>query len=233
MIEGLEPEVIERLRATTPYTDEQFDRWMAMENDYARPYRMMVERLGSRTSVVLFPLVAYFAFQTPAPCETYAEAVAALVDLRVVPETAEPQSIHAMWREAFDAVRGVCTAASLSTSGRTLTGGSLVVTELARQGNPVYGHYHALLASIPDRDRSLALPGDPAHRMQLVTYFLPPVTGFRDGRWEAESAIAKVGRANAVPGILAPDALADAAGAIRQRGLAMGEASLIRNLSRP
>ena len=85
IIEGLEPEVVERLRATTPYTDEQFDRWMALEDDYARPYRTMVERLGSRTSVVLFPLVAYFAFQTAAPCETYAEAVAGLVELRVVP----------------------------------------------------------------------------------------------------------------------------------------------------
>jgi hypothetical protein len=233
MIEGLEPEVIERLRATTPYTDEQLDRWMALEDDYARPYRMMVERLGSRTSVVLFPLVAYFAFQTPAPCETYAEAVAALVELRVVPETREPQSIHVMWREAFDAVRGVCTAASLATCRRTLTGGSPVVAELARQGNPVFGHYSALLASMPDPDRSIALPGDPAHRMQLVTYFLPPVTVFRDGRWEAESTMAKVGRANGVPGILAPDALADAAEAIRQRGLVLGEASLIRSLSRP
>ena len=45
--------------------------------------------------------------------------------------------------------------------------------------------------------------------------------------------MAKVGRANGVPGVLAPDALADAAEAIRQRGLVMGEASLIRNLSRP
>ena len=128
---------------------------------------------------------------------------------------------------------GVCTAASPSTSGRTLTGGSPVVAELARQGNPVYGHYSALLASMPDTDRSLALPGDPAHRMQLVTYFLPPVTVFRDGRWEAESTMAKVGRANRVPGILAPETLADASEAIRQRGLVLGEALLIRNLSRP
>ena len=236
MIENLDPDVVERLRLTTPYTNEQFDRWMAMEDDYARPYRAMLERLGTRRSVVLFPLVAFFAFQTPRPCEVYAEAVAALVEAGIVPETGGPASIHELWRDVFGAVHAVCAGASLAVCGRGLTGGAPVIAEVARQGNPVYGHYRALFSTVADAREAnvwLALPGDPLFRTQLVAHFLPPVTVFRDGRWEAESAMAKLARAEGVPGILDPGALADAAEAIRRRGLAMGEAMLMRGFATP
>ena len=195
MTEGLDPARVQELARPKAYTGEAFDLLMQLEDDYASPYRLMLKHVGSKSSVILFPLVAYFSLQTRDPVRVFVDATNQLaVTLNL--NTERERSIHRLWRHVFPVVAQACTQSSTHLGIGPPTHGWVVMNRMAKEGHPIYGHYFQLLTLAREfwgsLDFNFALPGDPQCRMSLAGFFLPPVTLFRDGRWIGESSFAKL-----------------------------------------
>ena len=210
--------LLERKRpdGQTEYSGRAFDIWMLHEDAYANPYRLSLERLGSALSVVLFPLVGFFALQTQHPVEVFANAVR-----RLEPDVPlEPGfSIHDAWRAVIQRVADVCNDESFKLTGAFVTPGPMVINRSTLSEEPVWAHYAdlvSLLAEIWGVDKLelyLAIPGDPIARSKLVSSLRPPATLFRDGRWTSENGVLKAIRLtpSAPESLLGAEELADQA----------------------
>lgn len=177
-------------------TSEVFDMLMQIEDTYAGPYRLSLSKWGSKDSVILFPLIAYFCLQSPSPVEVFANCVDFLTDAIMLEKT-EEDNIHNLWRTYFEIIRGVCNSSSIKTcNGVNLTSGRDVINRSALKYHPIYNNYLILLDLCisrwgPKIDLSFALPGDPDCRLRLGSTFRPPITIFYNGRWTGESGVTK------------------------------------------
>jgi hypothetical protein len=197
MLEGLDPDVAERARNYRPtgYRADLFDGVMQVEDSYAEPYRLMLERFGSKTSVILFPLIGYFALQTRKPVAFFSKMIERLSSEFTL--SANPEiSIHKLWREVFDRVRHECYQSSSRLTGSYITPGFPVILTGFRK-HPAYTHFASWLGLTqnwwnPRTDFYFALPGDPESRNWLVSWVLPPVVQFRDGIWTPISSLYKL-----------------------------------------
>jgi len=212
--DGLPPEVVDRLRHLRAYSGEQYDRWMLGEDDYAEPYRRVLQAGGSYWAASVFPIVGYYSLQTRNPCRAFMASLYGLRDLRL------PKAgyIHDTWREIFARVALTCAKAALKSGGSMLTPGAQVIR--AMPGHRVYRHYSQLLAMAQQYwslDMRLALPGDPEFRFQLTTFCLPALIRFHDGQGEPDAVAAKMARATGVLDVLPQPGLATEAADISRR----------------
>lgn len=224
---GLTPEVIESIRAQRSYSGAQYDEWMLREDSYAEPYRKLRQRGGSRWAAALFPIVGYFALQTPKPATAFTGSLDLLADYRL-PE--DCKYIHDTWRAIFPDVANACGQAAFTYTSTMLTPGANVIAAMAQEGHLVYRHYLSLLAMANEMwatDARLALPGDPEFRLQLSVFFLPPLVKFHNGRWATDTVAAKVGLLANVPDLIRQPKLAEESQAIDTRLKAMGVAALL------
>jgi hypothetical protein len=165
---------------------------MTIEDSYAEPYRRAIKLWGSEASVLLFPIVGYFALQTRRPADVF---------LQVANELGEPAqqlagNIHGNWRKIFSEVRQVCERACMHFTGSLLTPGWDVIRRSTLRDSPVWQSYlqqldvaMRILGGRDALDQHFALPGDPEYRGVLISAFLPAVTLFRDGRWAGASEL--------------------------------------------
>lgn len=230
LTEGLDPEVVERVREQRSYSGAQLDAWMLREDGYAEPYRRVLASAGSKRAAALFPIVGYFALQTPNPPRAFAGSLDLLA---TYPLPAASRSIHDIWRTVFGDVADACARAAFTTTGTVLTPGAPVLAAMTREGHVVYRHYASLLSMMGEvgpTDPWLALPGDPETRLRLAVFLVPPVVTFHDGRWAPTSPGAKLGLAGGAPGVLPQPELADASQGLYARQKAMGRAALLARL---
>ena len=253
MLEDLDPDEAERARNYRPtgYRAELFDRVMQLEDSYAEPYRLMLKRFDSKTSVILFPLIGYFALQTRKPVAFFSKMIERLSSEFTL--SANPEiSIHKLWREVFNRVRRECYQSSSSLTGSYITPGFQVILTGFRK-HLVYTHFASWLSLTQhswnsQADFYFALPGDPESRNWLVSRVLPPVVQFRNGIWTPISSLYKLfvaGKSigekwpnDRASGSLAkaiqdPEKLVKGVLDLHIRVQAMREQDLVRRLSQP
>lgn len=230
-----------------PYSAEEFDRVMTIEDSYAAPYRWALDHWGTSASVLLFPIAGHFAMQTRRPVDVF---VRVGENLRVQAQQMHG-SIHENWRTVFPQVRQACEHASLNLTGASLTPGWDVIGRSGLRKTPIWHHYLKLLngASIlsggtEQLDFFFSLPGDPECRGNLISVFLPTVTLFRNGRWFGESSFVRSiqetrertstgdNTLRVADGLSSPRSLADSAEAIVRDYRAMRQWITLRRYGR-
>jgi hypothetical protein len=207
-------------QGTRPYTDKAFDLLMTLEPSYAEPYRLMLSRFTSLESVIFFPLLGYFALQTPRPAQVFTALLHAVADspLRSTlhrEATDTRHDIHALWRAAYGPLWQLALDVAVSTGRGGLTPGWQVLAGRAGK-RPILRHYVALLGWVRSLhgelglDFALAVPGDPEGRRLLASFFLPAATVFDDGSYSrAPSSMTKLGFImRNVPGLVPADSAA-------------------------
>lgn len=172
------------------YSSAAYDLLMQAEDYYAEPYRLALKKWGSKKSVIMFPLVTYFALQTPSPIEVFADAIEYLLDATSINDSAE-KSIHKLWRSLIPQIQDVCNESSLRICGVNLTPGWDVIDRSELKDHQIYSHYLKIIKIFSNIWGSqitlyFALPGDSQCRLKLGSVFRPPVTSFYNGRWVGE-----------------------------------------------
>ena len=182
-----------------PYHGDTFDSLysilMKSGDAYAMPYSILLEKFGTRNSVILFPLVGYFSLQNKYPVKVFADAIDKLtkvIELDNLPKL----GIEETWQKIYPIVRQVCQRSSLEVTGLLLTPAWGVMAGGLAESNPVYNHYFQLIKYFMqdrwlygkkfniDPDPLFALPGDSEARTLLSNTFRPPITIFRNGIWD-------------------------------------------------
>jgi hypothetical protein len=155
----------------SPYHGDVFDPTMTAAT-YGEPYRRAIESWRSAGAVVMFPIAAYFALQTPDPVKVYRK-----IDQGVKKEVKIQGaiSIHEKWREYFLPMRDACNriafeeTGSFSTPGRNVLDRSSLIGTEADENN-VYFLYKLILSHMEakvgqiDVDKRFCFPGDPEYR---------------------------------------------------------------------
>jgi hypothetical protein len=167
-----------------PTKSEDFDLMIKSDEGYSRTYRMLLEKIGTQASVILFPIIGYFSLQSPRPVRVYKRVLEKLVKLDIKYNV----SIHEGWRMYFDRIMEMCAETSFKTTGSLLTSAHDVISRSDLRNNVLYAHYLVLLrifmaTSAINSDFVFALPGDPENRGKLLGAFQPPLVVFIDGFW--------------------------------------------------
>jgi hypothetical protein len=216
------------------YTGEQFDNLMLLEDAYAAPYRLSLERWGSLKSVLLFPLVGYFSLQTPAPVEVFCSVMKSNEIDRI--NFNEYRDIHIGWRSLFEDIRNLCKLSAMFVGQvGAFTPGWDVIKRSPLNIHPVYCHYLQTILTLQNKntDFYFACPGDPECRAYLVSYFLPPLTILANDRWIGESSSLKKAielPANLGEGLLEAEMLANKSQDIHTRSRKMRQAQKLASL---
>jgi hypothetical protein len=227
---------VKRAGPDVPYSGASFDFLMSTElatfrDTYAAIYVDLLSKYGSKTSVVLFPLIGYFSLQTRHPCRFFALAFERLAS-KLKATLDQTRSIHDKWREVFADVKNECQTLSLQPfAGAALTAGWTVIGR-GLSDHPVYRYYGALLSEALSKwgaktDFLFSLPGDDRVRPVLESAFIPPLFVFPDGEWVVEAAVAKLNRLMNVPEVVAPEELRNAVTAVHARVQKMRCAALV------
>jgi hypothetical protein len=118
------------------YTSLAFDVFMALGDSYSVPY-LLQEKVGTKATVLLFPIVAHFSLQTRNPTYTYHTAIDGIMNAGIkLPEGT--LDIHEGWRNVFGLLVDWCAALS---KGSFLTPGWDVIRRSSLREHPVFGHY--------------------------------------------------------------------------------------------
>jgi len=236
------PPLVRYVDGLPQYSSLAFDLLMGVEDHYAAPYRVGLERWGSPASVILFPLVGYFALQSPIPVLVFADAVDQLAGALELDK--EPSFvIHDVWPQVFEVVAATCAESCQRVcQGAHLVTGRSIIAQSPLADHPVYAHYLALLnaaaetwkPTIPSGlEYCFALPGDPNSRQRLANAFRPPVTRFYDGYWTGETMLSFSARVlGGVAEVQTDTDLAEMADDIDRRFRAMREAGLVARYAR-
>lgn len=223
------------------YSSFAFDLLMRAEDSYAEPYRFALEQWGTNDSVILFPIVGYFALQSPRPVQVFADAIEH-VRRSLHLDRMRNLLIHDVWPEVFSRVRDVCSeSCSQLCGGQKLEAGWDFMQRSMLADNPVYSHFLELLRSTarhwgPEIPNSInycfALPGDPDNRERLAHSFRPPVTIFHDGRWTGETTLTFAARVfGSVEKVLDENVLGDYSEDIHNRFRKLRQAEIIARIA--
>lgn len=206
-----------------------FDLLMQVEDTYAEPYRFSLKKWGSKNSVIMFPIIAYFALQTQSPVEVFAESIEVLTN-RIKLNKIKEKSIHKLWRIYFERIHDACILSSIKICNDSIpTPGWDVINRSELRDHPIYNHYFKLIKLLYplwgyETNLYFALPGDSDFRLKMSSAFRPPVTIFYNGRWTGESGISQSA------GLVDSEELADASEEITQRYLKMSKAKKLSNI---
>lgn len=180
-----------------PYTGDEFDQAMLSET-YSKPYKILHEKIGSFKTVIVFPILAYFAFQARNPIRVYTASVESVEDIL---KTVKINSIHEAWREFFGKLAqhvfqiGAQVGSPIALPHSVLP--TLFIRPRNSRDNALLIHYGRIISlldrvSSPQKiDFLFALPGDPENRGLLIGQLLPPLVRFIDGRWAMQSLLQK------------------------------------------
>jgi hypothetical protein len=157
-----------------PYTGSEFDAAMTT-GSYSEPYRRALELWGSTVSVVMFPMAAFFAFQTPNPIKVY-KRIEQIIRAEV--KINRGISIHEEWRKYFFDMREACNRISLEETGSYLVPGADVLNRASWIGpgadqNSVYWLYRLVAWQMTEGmgpsvvDQHFCFPGDPGISRQI------------------------------------------------------------------
>jgi hypothetical protein len=138
-----------------PTKSEDFDLMIKSDEGYSRTYRMLLEKIGTQASVILFPIIGYFSLQSPRPVRRIMEMCA---------ET------------SFK------TTGSLLTSAHDVISRSDLRNNVLYAHYLVLLRIFMATSAI-NSDFVFALPGDPENRGKLLGAFQPPLVVFIDGFW--------------------------------------------------
>ena len=207
----------------SPYAAKEFDAAM-LAATYAEPYRLIHEKLKSFHAAVAFPILAYFAFQSPHPVRLYHAAVASAGNLL---SSLNTRSIHDAWREVFAKLAKHAFQVGAQVESPIAIPHSVLPTLAMRSGgstdNTILNHYGKILSILDDvsgphqLDFYFALPGDPESRGLLIGQLLPPVVRFVDGKWTMQSLLQQKLESNVTKGTMHHEQLANAAEDIDRR----------------
>jgi hypothetical protein len=169
------------------FGQKEFHRAMLVEDAYADPYRLAMERWGDQAMVV-FPLVAHFSLQTDYPIDTFAAAIMKQLELG----SRRPVSaMEPVWFRTWEAAREVVMLTTRALGIPPCADSGQVIRETALSTHQIFQHYLLLLEIAksqwgPDYlEYAFSAPG--RERGALSTVFHPSVTLMQGGRWLNEA----------------------------------------------
>ncbi|UCG70589.1 MAG: hypothetical protein JSV09_06110 [Thermoplasmata archaeon] len=239
---------IERMRrivgGVEQYSSESFDMLMQVEDQYAGPYRWILEKYHTTTCVIFFPLIGYFAMQSNYPVEFFELAFDQLKYMLPKKMNLKNVNIHNAWREFFPKIKYVCHVYNKSFSGCPLEPGWVIIKRSFGADHPIFAHYLALIERLQKKkiyklgwdeynvskelEFWFATPGDPISRLILGLNFLPPTTLFHDGEWISDIQEVVKARGDGIAKVQDPFKLAEIAKDITERFRKMKKEQLMK-----